>query len=159
MYNRNNNWYDLYCIYGVYGVYDSSDKTIKYYKRCKETGAIYNKSLKKIVQGNEISLGVDEEQAADATNMARLQAAFDKLYQKGWDVDSNISMTSTILEGDEITKDTSIYAKVETQIDENRRNEYTHIDANGNNVLLRTAKYIGTRLTDWQLFASIEDAE
>ena len=99
------------------------------------------------------------EQVADATNMAKLQAAFNKLHEKGWDVVSNISMTSAILEGDEITKDTSIYAKVETQIDENRSNEYTHIDANGNNVLLRTAKYIGPRLTDWQLFASIEDAE
>ena len=151
--NTTNNRYYLYCIYGRY------DDTGKYHKNLLSSGASYDKSSKTLVQGNKITLYVDEEQVADATYMARLQAAFDTLAAKGWDVVSNISMISSILEGDEITKDTSIYAKVETQIDENRSNEYTHVDANGNNVLLRTAKYIGPRLTDWQLFASIEDAE
>lgn len=155
MYNDNiDNTYELYCIYSRY---DSTDEKI--YKEANNTGAEYSKSSKILKTGIEIYLDVDEEQAADATYMARLQAAFDKLHKKGWDVLSHLPMTSAILEGDEITKDTSIYAKVETQIDENRSNEYTHIDANGNNVLLRTAKYIGPRLTDWQLFASIEDAE
>ena len=81
---------ELYCIYGRY------DKTGKYYKYCEKPGAIYDVTLEslnpgnEIVQRNKITIYVDEGQVSDSTNMARLQAAFNKLYEKGWEVTSNI---------------------------------------------------------------------
>jgi pyridoxine/pyridoxamine 5'-phosphate oxidase len=81
---------------------------------------------------------------------------FNTISGRGWTVDSNLSTVATANEDGEIVESTMICAKV----DESYNDYYTHLDSNGNKVILRTAKMVmGPRENEWTVFASLEDAE
>lgn len=105
--------------------------------------------------GGEITIHVDTTMSDDNKNLV-LSSYFITISGKGWTVDSNLSTVATVNEDGEIVESTLVCAKVDEPYDD----YYTHLDNNGNKVILRTAKMvIGPRENEWTVFASLEDAE
>jgi hypothetical protein len=104
--------------------------------------------------GGKITIHVDDTLSETDKNTIRLH--FNTIESKGWTVDSNLSTTAALSEDDEPIEDTSVFVKLE----EANEHIVTHIDKDGNKVILRNAKYVGgQRQNEWTLFASLEGAE
>lgn len=105
--------------------------------------------------GGQITIHVDD--TLSETDKNTILSHFTTIsVNKGWTVDSNLSTVATVNEDGEIVESTMICAKVDEPYDD----YYTHLDNNGNKVILRTAKIvIGPRENEWTVFASLEDAE
>ena len=105
--------------------------------------------------GGQITIHVDTTMSDE--DKALVLSYFNTISSsKGWTVDSNLSTVATVNEDGEIVESTMVCAKVDEPYDD----YYTHLDNNGNKVILRTAKMvIGPRENEWTVFASLEDAE
>ena len=104
--------------------------------------------------GGRITIHVDD--TLSETDKNTILSHFNTISNKGWTVDSNLSTVATVNEDGEIVESTMVCAKVDESYDD----YYTHLDNNGNKVILRTAKMvIGPRENEWTVFASLEDAE
>lgn len=104
--------------------------------------------------GGEITIDVDTTMSDQDKSL--VLSYFNTISNKGWTVDSNLSTVATVNEDGEIVESTMVCAKVDEPYDD----YYTHLDNNGNKVILRTAKMvIGPRENEWTVFASLEDAE
>lgn len=105
--------------------------------------------------GGQITIHVDD--TLSETDKNTILSHFTTIsVNKGWTVDSNLSTVATVNEDGEIVESTMVCAKVDEPYDD----YYTHLDNNGNKVILRTAKMvIGPRENEWTVFASLEDAE
>lgn len=104
--------------------------------------------------GGQITIHVDATMSDEDKSL--VLSYFNAISVKGWTVDSNLSTVATANEDGEIVESTMICAKV----DESYNDYYTHLDNDGNKVILSTAKMvIGSRENEWTVFASLEDAE